>query len=104
MPNHSFPDERLSGRSSGRSPWLRRLLWYSGWLVWLPVAGYGISTGNLWLTMGVGGPLFLASLYFSLQTLVCPECGHAIRTVGASVSNCMQCGAAFARPKSDSDI
>ena len=74
----------------------RRLLWFSGWLVWLPVAGYGISTGNLLLAFVVGPPLFLASLYFSLQKLVCPQCNHAIRTIGTQMSNCMKCGAAFA--------
>lgn len=73
----------------------RRLLWFSAWLIWLPVTGYGISTGNLVLAFVVGPPLFLASLYYSLHSLHCTQCGSSIRTISSSITHCMKCGAAY---------
>lgn len=72
--------------------WIRRTLWFSAWLVWLPLTGYGIAAPNLLLGL-VGGPtLFVVSLYFSLRLQTCSECGKKFRVVGAEMSNCMSCG------------
>ncbi|EGF29114.1 50S ribosomal protein L37ae [Rhodopirellula baltica WH47] len=94
---------RMPESTRSVSPWPRRLLWYSGWLVWLPVSGYGISTGNLLLAFAIGPKLFLASLFFSMQKLVCPKCGQKIRTVNTTIFNCMKCGAAFTPSESKRD-
>lgn len=75
--------------------WLRQMLWYTAWLLWLPVVGYGISQGNLIAAFVVGLPGFLLSLYFSLARIVCPECKHVMRMVGARVTHCIKCGAKY---------
>ncbi|REJ84972.1 MAG: 50S ribosomal protein L37 [Planctomycetota bacterium] len=74
---------------------LRRVLLFTGCLIWLPVTGYGLGTGNLVLAFLIGLPLFLTSMYFSLKKLVCPNCGQAIRTVSVRISHCMKCGTPF---------
>ncbi len=79
----------------------RRLLWLIAWLIWLPVTGYGISTGNLILAFVVGPPLFLASLYYSLHALSCENCGATIRTISLSITHCMKCGSPYGRPQTD---
>jgi len=77
------------------SRWQRRLLWYTAWLVWGPLVGYGISQGNLLLIFAIALPLFLVSLYFGLTKLVCPQCHYAVRTISLKITNCMRCGAAY---------
>lgn len=74
---------------------LRRILWYSAWLVWLPVTGYGISSGNLLIGFVIGTPLFIASLYFSLEVRQCPSCGYSVRVVSTAITHCLKCGTAY---------
>lgn len=82
---------------------IRRVLWFSAWLVWLPIVGYGIGTGNLLVAFVIGIPLFLLSLYFSLIKLVCPQCKFETRTIGTRISNCMKCGAVLP-PEQDASV
>ena len=76
------------------SPWQRHVLGTTGWVLWLPAVIHGISQGNLPLTF-FGLPLFLLSLFFSLVKLVCPQCNHAVRTIGNPRTHCIQYGAAY---------
>lgn len=77
-----------------RSRAIRRLLWFFAWLVCVPGFGWGISAGNRTLA-GIAMIILLISLYFSLCKCICPNCGHAVRTVGARVRHCMRCGTAY---------
>jgi hypothetical protein len=79
---------------SDRKPSLRRLLWYLACLVCLPAIGWGIGTGRIVLA-GVALPAFLVSIYFSLNKLVCPNCGKAMRAVGQELPNCPLCGTPY---------
>ena len=76
---------------------IRRFLWFFGWLVCLPVAGWGISSGDLGI-VAISGGACLACLYFSLHKIVCPQCGNALRVIGYHANNCPKCGTPVASP------
>ena len=77
-----------------KSPGSRNYLWYVAFLLVLPAWLYGLAKGTLPLVL-LGLPVFLMLIYLSLSKLVCPECGKAMRTVGAKLASCPYCGARY---------
>ncbi len=77
--------------------YVRKVLWFFGWLVCLPVLGWGISTGQIAVVATVSVAFFV-SLYFSLQCVVCAHCANSLRVVGQQLNNCPKCGTPYDPP------
>jgi ribosomal protein L40E len=71
---------------------LRRILWFSGWLLFAPAVAIAWRTGHTWLA-AIALLAMFACAYFSLTKTVCPQCGFATWTIGAVVTECRKCGA-----------